>query len=597
MKISQVILFSLLFLFSAGYANGREQMQMAGNNIDTAAMSNYPEGLYVGTDRKLYITGEQVWFKVYKFNSYTYLPSDLSKIVFVELLNSLNNPVVQLKIEAEGPSGSGHFRLPDNLESGNYLLRAYTSWMLNFPPEKFFFKTISVVNPFRDIDKLIPPATSAGGRSNELFNAGVALLPMKTSKDDKANLTIVMNKGEYVTRDKVRMAFSLKDVSGNPVRAELSVSVVKSCLADTLENINTLTGNPGKDNTFPYAAITHLPDFEGELIKGVIKNKTTNEPLRNTDISISIIGKIIRSQFGKTNEKGEFNFILKGVYGLNEIVIQPMRRDITGCYVELDPQFCNIFNENKLAAFYLDSNKVALVNQAIISKQIHSLYEEYMQNNQDADGNKNVYGFYYKPTRRVVMSDYIELTNIREILKELVSEVIVEKKNNEFILKVASKNPYEQFENQALVLVDGVPVYDIGNLLNVRAADIESIEIITCRYFYHNYIFEGVISFTTKTGNLGVFNFDGSVYRRVYEACQKKISFYSPDYSDKLIKDDRIPDFRNLLFWDPDLNISAAGDATCGFFTSDETGEYSVIAEGITPLGVKVFGTAKFTVK
>jgi hypothetical protein len=597
MKISQIILFSLFFLLPAGYVNGREQMQMADNSIDTAARSNYPEGLYVGTDRKLYITGEQVWFKIYKFNPYTYLPSDLSKIVFVELLNSLNNPVVQLKIEAEGLSGSGHFRLPDNLESGNYLLRAYTSWMLNFPIEKLFFKTISVINPFRDVDKLVPPVTSAAGNPNGYSGSIEALLSKKASADDKENLTISMNKGEYVTRDKVRLTLSVQNATGNPEQADLSLSVVKSYLADTLENILTLTGNPEGSNNFPYVVITHLPDFEGELIKGVIKNKITNEPLKNTDISISIVGKINRIQFWKTNEKGEFNFILKGVYGLNEIVIQPMGREIAGCYVELDPQFYNIYNDKKLAAFYLDSNKVELVNQAIISKQINALYEGNMQNYKYPDGIKDAYGFYYKPTRRIVMSDYIELTNIREIIKELVYEVNIENKNNEFILKVASKNPYEHFENQALVLVDGVPVYDIGDLLNVRAADIESIEIITSRYFYHNYIFEGIISFTTKTGNRGVFDFDGSVYRRVYEACQKESSFYSPDYSDKLIRDNRIPDFRNLLFWDPDVKISSAGDATCEFFTSDETGVYTVVAEGITPSGVKVYGTSMFTVK
>ena len=39
--------------------------------------------------------------------------------------------------------------------------------------------------------------------------------------------------------------------------------------------------------------------------------KSTDEPLRNTDISLSYVGKTARCQFGKTDENGEFIFSLK----------------------------------------------------------------------------------------------------------------------------------------------------------------------------------------------------------------------------------------------------------------------------------------------
>jgi hypothetical protein len=332
-------------------------------------------------------------------------------------------------------------------------------------------------------------------------------------------------------------------------------------------------------------------------VRGVIKDMSTNEPLKNTDISLSIVGKIPRIQFERTNDKGEFKFILKNISGLKEIVIQPVNSNIGSCFVEMEPQFSIVFTDNKLPEFYLDINKLDEINKAIISKQVHSLYEPYIQTRKDPDTDYSPFRFYFKPDRRVQMADYIELTDVREIFRELLSEVLVEKRDDESILKVVSSNPYESFDNQALVLVDGVPVYDISALLKVSAAEIESVEIIRSRYFYHNYIFEGIISITTKTGLLSVLDIGNSGYRRVYEACQNKTSFYSPDYTDELTRNNRIPDFRNLLYWNPDLKASTGKDADCEFFTSDEPGDYTVIAEGITPDGKRVFGTSQFVVK
>ncbi len=78
-----------------------------------------------------------------------------SKIVYLEMLNAGNNPVRQARIRVEGTSGSAVFRLSDTLSSGNYLLRAYTSWMENFPENHFSYTTITVINPLKDLNDLV----------------------------------------------------------------------------------------------------------------------------------------------------------------------------------------------------------------------------------------------------------------------------------------------------------------------------------------------------------------------------------------------------------------------------------------------------------
>ena len=48
----------------------------------------------------------------------------------------------------------------------------------------------------------------------------------------------------------------------------------------------------------------------------------------------------------------------------------------------------------------------------------------------------------------------------------------------------------------------------------------------------------------------------------------------------------RIPDFRNLMHWAPNITTDASGKANLDFYTSDQTGRYMVVIQGITPSGV-----------
>ena len=128
-------------------------------------------------------------------------------------------------------------------------------------------------------------------------------------------------------------------------------------------------------------------------------------------------------------------------------------------------------------------------------------------------------------------------------------------------------------------------LYDIENLLNVASKDIERIDIINRRYFYSDQIFDGILSFFTKKKDLSVLEFDESVFRQAIEICQLPKDFYSPDYSIDSLKKSHIPDFRNSLYWKPDLKSTKEGKASVEFFTSDEPGIYTVIIEGISASG------------
>ncbi|WP_316746492.1 carboxypeptidase-like regulatory domain-containing protein [Pedobacter gandavensis] len=105
----------------------------------------YPqEKVHLHLDKPYYAIGDNIWFKAYLYNATTQEPSDISKILYVELINERDSIRQQLKLPVIAGATWGNFALPDTLTAGNYRIRAYTQWMRNTGPEFFFDKTIKI---------------------------------------------------------------------------------------------------------------------------------------------------------------------------------------------------------------------------------------------------------------------------------------------------------------------------------------------------------------------------------------------------------------------------------------------------------------------
>lgn len=579
------------------------------NEKDTESdIRNFKEELFVRTDRDIYITGEQVWSKVYEMNGLTHTPSDISKVVYLEMLDNNNFPLKQLKIKTDNSSGSSSFILPDNISSGNYIIRAYTNWMQNFPTSQFFYKTISVINPFENIDhlKLPPDSTNSDSAFSIIDGLAQSIITDEegnqvtgrsvfNEKNKQINYTITLEKPEYSSRQKVEIEISATDMAGNPVETDLSVSVAKSAVVNSTSMTSFYSFNRKDAQISRVEGPEHLAELEGPLISGYLRLKATDEPLKKTDLSLSFVGKTARCQFGKTDENGEFYFVVKESR-LNEIVIQPLSPDITAYYVELNQPFSSTFSKYKPVTFYLDSSKISEINKVIIGMQVNNIYEPFRQNRPD-ESKTNIPDFYGKPENTVKMADYIELTSLREVVKEIIPDVYTLKQNGKYDFKLINKFRGQPFENKPLVLVDGVPIYNFERVLSINSKEIEKADIINTRYFFSENVFDGILSFITRKGNLSVLEFDNSIFRQVFEGYQIQNVFYSPDYSIGIMRDNHIPDFRNTLFWKPDLHTEKNGKTEIGFYTSDESAEYTIVVEGISSDGRKGYSSASLKVK
>jgi len=759
-----VVLFSISFLSFS---------QPAGDEIKTQNEKMYSEELLVQTDRDIYIAGEQLFFKIYKLNGLTRTPGNISKVVYVELLDAFNNQVEQVKIAVDGFSGSGGFRLPDTLSTGNYLIRSYTNWMKNFSTELFSYKRVSVINPFGNINKIklavideqpdsvlffpesgsivagiesvvgyrcfkmngdpvavkgividsnsdtlcmsqtdnngygkfsvkpadngnlylvigkdkneikrfaLPVVKSSGvtfsvntGRDNDFFKINIRknldsndirskvyivcspvstapvtteIIPEKDTEillkkntlppglvmltvtdenglplakrwiyNDKTETTyygVKFQNAVYPTRGKVKIDITATDTDGRSVKSDLLVSVVKSFSTDKnnygnfpgyrqLPTVAMLSMDCEKNNLNDYLIFytngddildskkyanyvtpEYLPELGGLLVTGNIKNTTTGEPMRKENIVLSLVGKSALCKFSKTDDNGYFNFVINE-RGSTEIVIQPLSL-ISDYYVELNNPFSESFSTHTHLPFYPDSSKMAEINSAIISMQIKNIYDPFLKNKTNPiiiDKSD----FFGEPDMEVLMSNYIELTSLKEAIKEIVPGVSIYKENDRSNIRLVNETMDKAFDTDPLVIVDGVPINDIDKILTMDLKDLEKIEVLKDRYFVSDITIEGIIHLITKEGNLSAFEFDRTTFRQEFEASQPAGKFISPDYSVDSLKNSRIPDFRNTLYWNPDIMTDSEGKASVEFYTSDESGEYTVIVEGITSDG------------
>jgi len=83
---------------------------------------------------------------------------------------------------------------------------------------------------------------------------------------------------------------------------------------------------------------------------------------------------------------------------------------------------------------------------------------------------------------------------------------------------------------------------------------------------------------------------------KIFSGFSEPRIYFSPKHHATLESDYK-PDLRNTLFWDPDIKLTERKDTSFVFYNSDNPGTIMIKAEGITDKGIPVTGTAEYRVK
>ncbi|RZL44192.1 MAG: carboxypeptidase regulatory-like domain-containing protein, partial [Pedobacter sp.] len=316
------ILFTLITLtFLLGLsANAQEADSTVLNTIinKTKALSeNQPvEKVYVHFDKPYYAVADTMWLKAYVTIEQN-LPSPLSKIVYVEVFTDKDSLVQTLKLPLKNSVAYGNIPLNmQNYKQGNYYVRAYTMWMVNFGDAYFFKKNITLGEA---IDKqLITNITYTNEPSDKGVKTTAKIQFRDLSKKPLANKTVnwrvlsnfdVFSKGKGVTDQNGIISIVVTGKAGEPITKGDIIADV------SIAEKETATANFNLKQTVSTVDLQFFPEG-GQLIAG-IPNQVGFKALKVNGLGAETKGSIIDEQ------NNEISTFTSGYAGMGSFFLTP----------------------------------------------------------------------------------------------------------------------------------------------------------------------------------------------------------------------------------------------------------------------------------
>ena len=540
---------------------------------------------YLHTDRSYYYPNETVWFRAYmNYGSKAYRDS-LSQVLYVDLVNGSQEVVLMKIFEIANGMAIGNFVVPPSLPTGDYVLRAYTRWMLNFDSSLVFTKPMKLLE------------YSEMARAKDVYPA----------PDTTGSVSIEMEKDTYDMREKITLRIGARDFIGNLVPGEYSVSVTdfkQAVYAGNEKNIVLDLPFPKiilPDSLLPQKAhpIEHGLSFSGRFVsrkgkrdQGVIavaRENTaqmftiTTEENGNFAFSnlklydtakLSILAKTITGKIGKV--------ILDSIrYAPQAAVVKPLDVEI---YRAENPSRYNVSNDSLVA---------------------HMLDEVTINESRMESRGSSTFGL----ADQVVTGAWLRSQNTQDVMMSLQSKVSGLRVVNGFI-KLGSQNSFAQQggENEPLVLLDGIPVNAFSDgfsestvslISNLSPHDIEKIEVLkySNSSAYGSRGANGVIVITTRknSGNYQRFGDRGRFEEIKVAGFSPVKKFRAPNYAVPS-PTHSLSDYRATLYWNPTVLTNAENIAEVTFYAADLPTQYRIIVEGVTGDGRAVHAEKLITV-
>lgn len=242
------------------------------------------EKVYLHIDNTCYFVGDTIWYKAYVTRSDKGWLTDLSKIMYVELLTPDGYLVERQQLKMEDGTAHGAFTLTDSLYAGYYELRAYTRWMLNFgrhehPHSKYtenmFYNKQMAKDFFRDYDKLYSRVFPVFDHPKETgrYAKDMTLRPMRRyykarKGKPEIDLRFYPEGGHLIEGTDGHVAFEINDEEGKHLDAELSIidsdgkEVAQTRTLNRGRGVFTLTDMKPDDK---YKARLHYQDYDYEV--------------------------------------------------------------------------------------------------------------------------------------------------------------------------------------------------------------------------------------------------------------------------------------------------------------------------------------------
>lgn len=343
--------------------------------------------------------------------------------------------------------------------------------------------------------------------------------------------------------------------------------------------------------------IKYLPEVSAHLVKGRVIDTRSGQPVANISTYLSISGKPFGFYTSVSDRNGFVSYEVKNYYGNGQVIAQPGIGVDSFYRVEILQPYAEPTGLKKYPPLILTQDHKDQLLQKSIGMQVQNIYSGDSLRNFSDPYISDTLPFFGLAENSYNLENYKRFTTMEEVLREYVREIGVGARNGKLIFRIFNPIAHDFYDGNELVLLDGVPVTDMDKIFAYDPLKIRRIDVLRDRYVVGKTTFNGVASFSTYEGMFDGFELNPRLIAIDYSGLQLQREFYSPVYETREQLEKRIPDFRNTLFWSPAVATGKDGTATVQFYTSDLTGKYIVMIQGMSENGDFVSGQAFFEVK
>lgn len=235
------------------------------------------EKVYLHFDNNSYYKGDDIWFKCYIVTSELNKAANLSKTLYVELLNPGGEIIDKKTLRIENGQCHGNLSLRNPVfYSGFYEVRAFTKYMLNFDEDAIFSRTFPVFDSPKNEGEYKQEIEWTRNKYPEKRKA--------IKKGKKVNVSFYPEGGNLIFGVNSRIAFQATDEKGLPIPVE---GVVIN--SEKEEIVRFSTSHQGR-GVFSYTPT-------GEKIKVKIKYKNKEHDVKMPEPLVSGYAMSINNPF------------------------------------------------------------------------------------------------------------------------------------------------------------------------------------------------------------------------------------------------------------------------------------------------------------
>ena len=536
------------------------------------------ERVYVSTDRSDYISGERIWCSAFCFDAQGGRGlSDYSAVAYLQLLSERGNEATA-KIALEGGRGGGYLDIPENLPSGKYSLVAYTA--LNKNEEGYDFlkgaKTISVFNVL----------------SNDRVKGTLEICSEDSFKPVRGYVSSGVLEVQHAVLADCSDAngILLQNKSGRA--ASFSVSVWHDDeLVETLPDGICSFDRGGAPGRYTRNVV---PEYDGEIIYASITGPDKDliySPDNYVTTYISSIGcpnDIYTTLIGRDRQ-----LLIKtyNIYGNKDIVCEvDGEAEELDAHIELNSPFLDLKGRGngKLRLHKGMEKRLLERGRAMMSAKRDNRTDTIPE----LLPRKEQILLRDDACRCFELDDYTRFPTMEEVLVEIIPIVRARKQKGRSTIQVYSESAFsaQPLWGKALVLLDGVPIFDHQKLMEYDAMMIKRVKVWPKPTVIGNNFYEGVVNFETSSGHISYMDFSRNV---------RIVDFQGVSFPEsRTLRHNRKSrqDLRQTIYWHPLQEIGVGESIRLDCLTPDYPGTFRLVIEGVLDDGTPFSEHSSFRV-